>query len=317
MALKEKLLVEFSTHTNEYLSGESLAETFQVSRAAVWKAVKSLQQEGYVIDSSSTKGYCFTDQNDFLREDMIRAFSGITDTPMYVFDEVDSTNNYAKVLCAKGTPHGTLVVANHQTAGRGRQGHSFYSPKNTGLYFTLVIKPENDAFISRITPAAAVATVDAIEEITGIHPGIKWVNDLFVGTRKIAGILTEAITDFETRTMDYVIIGIGINCKEMEFPEEIQNTAASLNADRMSRSALAGALQRHLLHRTAHLDEDLMERYRKDSIVLGQKITYSRNNELFTGIAVDINDAGNLIIKKPDDSTEVLQSGEISIRNWQ
>ena len=316
MALKDELLKEFAGMPDEYVSGEALAENYHVSRAAVWKAVQALRREGWKIESSPVRGYCFTGANDFLSRDLIVSLTPDIDAPVYVFDEIGSTNTYAKQLCAMGTAHGTLVVADHQTAGRGRQGHSFYSPKQTGLYFSLVIHPDNGKMISRITPAAAVAAVEAIDEVTGIHPGIKWVNDLFLEKRKIAGILTEAVTDFETGRIEAAVIGIGINCKGMEFPEEIASLAGSLNAEKLSRSVLAASLRRHLLERTAALDEEVMALYRRDSIVLGKEITYERNGCLYEGIAEAINDAGNLIIKKPDGSQEVLQSGEISIKSW-
>ena len=316
--LKDQLLSCFSKNIDAFFSGEDLAEEYNVSRAAVWKAVKALQKEGYDIVSSS-KGYCFTAKNDFLNEEVIRANAGNPSYPIHVFDEIDSTNNYAKILAAKNAPHGTLVVADHQTAGRGRQGHSFYSPKNVGLYFSLLIKPGNAdrQMISRITPAAAVSAVEAIETITGIRPGIKWVNDLFIEKKKIAGILSEAVTDFETGKIDTVIIGIGINCKTMTFPDDIRNIATSLNANNLSRSALAGVLWERLLYWTDHLDNPaLMDLYRKDSLVLGKEITYHQNNIPYTGIAREINDEGNILIEKKDHSTMLLQSGEISIKDW-
>ena len=318
MALKDKLLEKFSANINTYFSGEELAEEFSVSRAAVWKAVRSLQNEGFDIDSSQSRGYCFTANNDFLREDLIRSHAPDVEYPVYVFDEIDSTNNYAKILCAKGAVHGTLIAANHQTAGRGRRGRSFYSPKNTGLYLSLIIQPRDSEHIFRITPAAAVAAVEAIAETTGIHTGIKWVNDLFIAERKTAGILTEAITDFETGQIDRIIIGIGINCRDSELPEDIRDTAGSLGADNLSRSVLAAALWKRLLYWCNHLDDPaLMEAYRMHSVVLGKEITYTYNNQLMQGKAVSIDDDGHLIIEKPDHSTQVLQSGEVSIRSWQ
>lgn len=318
MALKDRLLEKFSSNINTFFSGEELAEEFSVSRAAVWKAVKALQNDGFDIDASQTKGYCFTARNDFLREDMIRSHAPELTYPFFVFDETDSTNSYAKILCAKGAGHGTLIAANHQTAGRGRRGRSFYSPKNTGLYLSLIVQPSDSEHLFRITPAAAVAAVEAIEETSGIHTDIKWVNDLFIGQRKVAGILTEAITDFETGQIDRIIIGIGINCRDSELPEDIRDIAGSLGADSLSRSALAAALWKRLLYWCDHLDDPaLMDAYRRDSIVLGKEISYTQNGRAMNGRAVQIDDDGHLVIEKPDHSTEVLQSGEISIRSWQ
>ncbi len=318
MALKDLLLQKFSVNMGTFFSGEELAEEYHVSRAAVWKAVKTLRNDGYDIISDQPKGYCFTDENDFLSEEVIRSNAPEYEYPLYVLDEVDSTNNYAKILCAQNAVHGTLVAANHQTAGRGRRRNSFYSPKNTGLYMSVIIEPCGSEYLSRITPAAAVAAVEAVEETTGIHPKIKWVNDLFIENRKIAGILTEAITDFESGSIEKIIIGIGINCRPSELPGDIKETAGFLQAEHLSRSVLAAALWKRILYRCSHLDDPaLMEAYRRDSIVLGKEISYRTSGKMYSGIVREINDAGNIVIEKPDGSIEVLQSGEISIRQWQ
>ena len=317
MTLKEQLLSHFIQNQDVYLSGERLAEEFGVSRAAVWKAVKALKEDGFEIVSSGVKGYCFTSENDFLSADVIRSLSKELDAPLYVFETIDSTNNYAKVLASQNAPHGTTVIANHQSAGRGRQGHSFYSPKNTGLYFSIGLRPENTEHLSRITPAAAVAAVKAIEETCGIRPGIKWVNDLFLQKKKIAGILSEAISDFETGRISAIIIGIGINCRPMTFPDELTEIADSLNQKMLSRNALAASLRKNLLYYTDHLeDPGLMDLYRRDSLILDKELLYTQNNETFHAHVKGINDEGNLILIKPDGSEELLSSGEISVRDW-
>ncbi|MBR2595231.1 MAG: biotin--[Solobacterium sp.] len=316
MALKDELLREFSLHPMTVINGEELASRYNVSRAAVWKAVKALKSEGFDIVSSAS-GYMFTENNDFLSSEAVSRMVPEITAPVYVFEEIDSTNNYAKVLAAQNAPHGTLVLANHQTAGRGRQGHSFYSPSNSGLYFSLIIHPEHTEYISRITPAAAVSSVEAVETVTGIRPGIKWVNDLFLGKKKIAGILSEAVTDFETGRISSVIIGIGINCRTMAFPDDISHIAGSLEAESISRNALAATLRQRLLYHIDHLDDPaMMDLYRRDSIVLGKEITYTYNNGVYTGLAEAINDDGNILIKKPDGTVQTLQSGEISIKDW-
>lgn len=317
MALKDELLNTFSKNPEIFFRGEQLAEEFHVSRAAVWKAVKALKSEGYEILSSPNRGYAFSKDNDFLNAEMIRSLEPDIQAPVYVFETIDSTNNYAKVLASNNAEHGTLVVANHQSAGRGRQGHTFYSPKNLGLYFSLIIRPDSMEHISRLTPAAAVAAGETIEEICGIRPGIKWVNDLFLEKKKIAGILCEAISEFETGHMSAVIVGIGINVRPMKFPDELSSIASSLNAASVNRNVLAACLRKHLLARTADLsDPELMELYRKDSVILGKEITYTLNNESFHGIAKEINDEGNMLVEKPDGSIQLLHSGEISVRDW-
>ncbi|MBR3349866.1 MAG: biotin--[Solobacterium sp.] len=317
MTLKEQLLKRFIQNQDIYLSGSELAAEFHVSRAAVWKAVKALKEDGFEIVSSGVKGYCFTNGNDFLSADVIRSLAEEIDAPLYVFETIDSTNNYAKVLASQNAPHGTVVIANHQSAGRGRQGHSFYSPKNSGLYFSIVLRPQNTEHLSRLTPAAAVSALRAIEETCGIRPGIKWVNDLFLQKKKIAGILSEAISDFETGRISAVIIGIGINCRPMTFPDELAEIAGSLSQKTLSRNALAASLWKNLLWYTDHLeDPGLMDLYRRNSLILNQEILYTQNNETFHARVKGINDEGNLILLKPDGSEELLSSGEISVRDW-
>ena len=317
MSLKADLLKQFSLHPGEYLNGEQLAKQFSVSRAAVWKAVNALKDDGFEILSSSVRGYCASLSNDFLSEDVIKAVVPEITAPVYIFEEIDSTNNYARVLAAQNAENGTLVLANSQTAGRGRQGHTFFSPRRSGLYFSMILRPQKMDHIFRLTPAAAVSAADAIEELTGIRAGIKWVNDLFIEKKKVGGILTEAITDFETGKIESVIIGIGINIRETDFPEEIRNIAGTLDAAALSRSALAAILRRNLMNNAEHLDEaDIMNRYRNLSIVLNREITYSFNNELKTGFVQDINSEGNLVLRDENGNTAVLQSGEISIKNW-
>lgn len=315
--LKDILKIHFIDTEGEYTSGEKLAQMFGVSRAAIWKAVKALQEEGWQIESSSARGYSLPFYPDALDSDLIRSSSLDCDAPVYCFDVIDSTNNYARILAAKGAPHGTVVVADQQTAGRGRQGHSFWSPKSLGLYFSLLIRPQSTGFISRMTPAAAVAAVQAIEETAHIIPGIKWVNDLFIGKKKIAGILSEAVTDFETGTVNTVVIGIGINCHPVRFPDELSSIAGSLEDVSLKRSVLAGRLWHHLMYWTEHLDDPvLMELYRKNSIVTGKRIVYHRDNVPYEGFVRGINDDGNLIVLNDDETEILLHSGEISIKEW-
>ena len=315
MAVREELLKQLAAGKDQWVSGEIFAQQNNVSRAAVWKAVRSLQNSGLHIESSPSQGYRLADDAGILSADLIRAYEPQITAPVYVYEEIDSTNNKAKMLAASPCEHGTLVAADAQTAGRGRQGHTFYSPKKTGLYFSLIVHPQEMQFISRITPAAAVSAAEAIAEVTGIHPGIKWVNDLFYEDKKIAGILTEAITDFETRRIHTVVIGIGINCSTEVFPEELDGIASSLHAEGISRSRLAAVLRRQLLYHLEHLDDPaMMQKYRDDSIVLGHEITYVKNGTAYTAYAAGINEEGNLIAEFPDHTREILQSGEISIR---
>ncbi|MCR4950334.1 MAG: biotin--[acetyl-CoA-carboxylase] ligase [Solobacterium sp.] len=317
MNLKDKIIAKLSSQTDTFFSGEALAQEYDVSRAAVWKAIRVLQKEGHQIESSS-RGYRYLPSNDLLNREIILSLCPDISYPLIVFDTIDSTNTYAKTIASNKDAHGTLVVANHQTAGRGRRGHSFYSPENTGLYLTLIIKPERRVQeMLKVTVAAAVASVEAIEETSEAHPQIKWVNDLFIGKRKIAGILTEAIADFETGDLDAIIIGIGINIRDTELPDDIVNIAGAINDPSLTRNQLAAALWRRLLYWTDHLEsKELMDAYRRYSLLIGHTIAYEINGVKKTGNVTSINDEGNLVVNEEDGKETILSSGEVSVKDW-
>ena len=257
-------------------------------------------------------------KNDPLNEDAIRAYCTDLSYPLYVFDTIDSTNNYAKHIAASADAHGTLIVAAHQTAGRGRRGHTFYSPANCGLYLSLIIKPHAKVQdMLKVTVAAAVAAVEAIEETSDAHPKIKWVNDLFIGRRKIAGILTEAVSHPDPDEPDAIVIGIGINVRSTDLPEDIENIAGAIDDPNLKRSHLAAVLWQRLLYWTEHLDDpNLMEQYRSHSFLLGHEIIYEFNNHQYSGTVTAINDEGNLVIQNRDNEEIVLSSGEVSVKDW-
>ena len=254
---------------------------------------------------------------EYMSEEAILAYAPEITAPVIAFREIPSTNTYAKKLAGEGAVHGTLIVADSQSSGRGRQGHIFHSPGHTGLYFSLILRPKPDDPVFRLTPAAGVAAVEAIREVIGIQTGIKWVNDLFRDHKKVGGILTEAITDHTSGTITAVVVGIGINCRPMEFPAEIRDTAGTLGQEHISLCQLAAVLRRILLHYASRLnDPAFMDLYRRYSVILGREILFTRDGETYTGTACTINDEGHLGIQKPDGRIEFLQSGEISVRSW-
>ena len=318
MALKDKLLVFLANSPDTLYSGEMLAARFQVTRAAVWKAVRQLQDEGFEIGVSGGKGYSFSGRNDFLQDTLIHEYAGDASFPLHVLDTVDSTNNEARRMVLNGAADGTYIAANTQTAGRGRSGKSFYSPANTGLYVSYIMRTgESVEQLQKLTMAAAVAVCRALRECTDCDPKIKWVNDIYLGRRKVAGILTEAITDFETMRTDAVIIGIGINCRTREFPEELQETAGSLNDPALSRNKLAGRLYTYLVKCIAERnDPEILEAYREASFLPGRKISFLHNNKTLQGTAVSVNDRGGLQIVLDTGEEMTVSSGEVSILSW-
>ena len=238
------------------------------------------------------------------------------------FNSIDSTNTRARELARQGAPHGTVLVADHQSAGRGRRGRSFHSPAGSGIYMSVILRPNcAPQQIMHLTCAAAVAMCDAVEAAAGFRPGIKWTNDLVCGTRKIAGVLTEL--GFDARgNVDFAVIGIGINCcqKASDFPEDIRNIAgslASVSGHPIDRAAVAAAMvdalyrmNEELLTGKAHI----LDRYRRDCITLGKEISLVRGDEIRHGTALDIDEDGALIVRFPDGTSQAVNSGEVSVR---
>ncbi len=236
------------------------------------------------------------------------------------FDTIDSTNTRCKALALEGAPHGTLLIADRQTAGRGRLGRSFQSPGGMGVYLSVLLRPGcPPAALMHLTCAAAVAACDAVERVCGIRPGIKWTNDLVVGSRKIAGILTELVHGPQGVS---AIIGIGINCcqQPLDFPDEIREMAASLSMVTgriIDRFALAAALVESLEqmdHTLLSGRDAMMARYRADCITIGRDISLLLPDAVRHGHAEGVDDTGGLIVRFPDGHTQVIAAGEVSVR---
>lgn len=312
MSLKNDILSELFKNS-DYVSGEFLAEKYSKSRAAVWKAVKSLEKEGYRIDAVTNKGYkLFEDKNVTSAQSIKSKMKTSCDVIYYPM--VDSTNNECKRLLAKGKQGRFLVVSDCQSSGRGRQGKTFVSPAETGIYFSLVIRP-NTSFENAVTAttAASVAVCMAVESLTDKRPQIKWVNDVYLDGRKICGILTEAVTNFEDGTVDSVIVGIGINLKENAFPEELKNIVGFLDADVNKNLLVARVIDNLVKINTGDYDT-FIDYYRTHSMVIGQKIRIIKGEEQIEATALAIDRRGGLEVELENGEHTVLRSGEISIR---
>lgn len=239
------------------------------------------------------------------------------DSVLY-FDSIDSTNTRAKLLAAQGAPQGTVLIAGHQTGGRGRLGRSFSSPGGMGVYMSVILRPNcPPAELMHLTCAVAVAMCDAVEASAHFRPGIKWTNDLVFQGRKLAGILTE-LGISPQGLVDYAVIGVGLNCcqKASDFPEEIRNMAGSLamiSGKEIDRSRVAAAMIEALRH--MDLADRSMDRYRADCITLGRDVSLVKaDGTVRYGYALDIDAEGALIVRFPDGSLETVNSGEVSVR---
>ena len=316
MTVKERLLSILEQANGKELSGQELAERLGVSRQAVWKAMNGLKEDGFLIDAASSKGYVIRESGDFLSAEAVREHlpDSLKKIPVLVYDSVDSTNLCAKRLAADGAENGTLVIAKEQTEGRGRRGHSFYSPDKTGLYMSLLILPDRSfSDFSLYTVCAANAVCEAVEGLCKKEPQIKWVNDIFLDGKKICGILTEATADMESGGVDSVIIGIGVNITTDDFPGEITDVAGSIGGG-TTRSRLAAAITAELHRELESPPEEIIERYKRRSLVLGKEVSFVRGEQRYTATAEDIAPNGELVVRLPDGTVMKLNSGEISVK---
>lgn len=323
MGTKEKLLSLFEEQKGTYLSGEEIAERLSVSRTAVWKAVKSLRNEGYEIDAVQNKGYSLSVKTDILSAQGIRKYlnSACGSLELHVLSETGSTNTLLREKANAGTAEGCTLLANTQTEGRGRLGRSFYSPVDTGIYMSILLRPAglSAGQAVKLTTMAAVAACEAIEEVSKKQAQIKWVNDIYMDGKKVSGILTEASLGLEDGSLDYVVLGIGINAYPPAegFPKEIDQIAGAVFRERQNdgKNRLAAAFLNHFMDDyTAGKIEDHVEKYRERSLVIGKEITVLSSVGGEKALALDVDEECRLIVQYQDGRTERLSSGEISIR---
>jgi len=303
------------------VSGGDLARQLGLSRSAVWKAIQQLRAEGYDIQAATNRGYYLRPGQDVFSAAEIagRCGGGEIGRNMEFHREIDSTNIRAKVMAIAGAEHGTVVLAERQQAGHGRFGRAFYSPENSGVYLSIILRPKLAADRAVLTTAmAAVAVARAVEAVADVRAEIKWVNDVYIVGRKVCGILCEAGLDFESGQMQYVVMGIGVNVAPMVFPPELASIATSISNEwgkAVSRSAFTAALLDEINALYPQLETGaFMEEYRERSNVIGREITVLRGDERYSAVAMDIDGAGSLIVQRADGVIETLHSGEISLR---
>lgn len=325
---KEYIIFQLQNNSETFISGEDLAKALNISRAAISKIIKEIKNEGIVIESVPNKGYKLSSTNDLISRDIIKNSlqkNGFN-LDVYFHKIVNSTNLEAKRLILNSSiPNPSLIIANEQSQGKGRFGKIFFSPKNSGIYFSIIENSftnlKNSTFITICT---ALAITRAIEKLTGFSTQIKWVNDIFFNGKKICGILTEAITNFETGEIEKLIIGIGINFSTIDFPKELESAGSlfsplSLNSNKITRNDL-------IINIVTELDlffknfnslnyREIIEEYKSKSNILGKEVLVTLpNTPPFSAIAVDIDEFGHLIIKKESNEILSLNYGEVSIK---
>ncbi len=322
MSIRSELITELLKNKGDYISGEALSKKMFCSRNAVWKAVNSLKAGGFEIKSSTKLGYKLMSVPDIPDEDTVKGFLGaFGDTvDITVLDTAASTNDSVKELAAQGAKEGTVVIALNQTMGKGRLGRSFYSPRNTGVYLSILLRP--DIPLSEclmITSAAAVATAQAIEAVSYKKALIKWVNDIYVDGKKVCGILTEASTDIEVGGLSYAVVGIGVNISDPPggFPDELKDKVGSVfgKGPAVSRAELSAEIIRRFFALYKNLpNRDFLKEYADRSLIIGKQISVINGGESREATALEIDKNCRLKVRFLDGSEKWLSSGEVSVK---
>lgn len=339
MQTKEKVLEYLSRNKNSFVSGEKLAEICGVSRAAIWKTVKTLRDEGFNIEGTTGGGYVLKGIFDVFSADLFKAcffenYPEFKNSTIECFSEIDSTNSYAKRLLAKAgnlydsngnlTEDGrqlsdSIYFAEKQTAGRGRMGRTFYSPAKTGIYISMIYAPKGGIKSpAQITAFTAVAVRRAIKKTCGIDAEIKWINDLFYNGKKICGILAEGVTNFENGTIEAAVDGIGVNIHDNDlFSAELKKIAGGIEKN-VSRCELAAAVAGETLRIFHENPKEIIKEYKDASLLIGKEIqvhpVISTEEGVYSAKAIDIDENAGLVIQTENGKIRTLSSGEVRVR---
>lgn len=323
--IKENIISILESNKGLFISGEKIANDLKVSRTAIWKAIKSLKNDGYNINSVSNKGYALSKETDILSSKVIKnnMLKYADKFNFIIHKTVASTNIIARELAINGAESGTVVIAEEQTSGYGRNGKSFFSPYGIGIYMSIILNLEKEKKIfnsSFITTAAAMAVSKSIEEISNENTQIKWVNDVFINGKKVCGILTEGAFSFEDGKLDYAVIGIGVNVNFPKdgFPKELNNIAASINsknnANSNTKSDIRNILVAKILENLYDYyfnDVNFYEEYKKRSFLIGKKVSININNKEHIVKVLDIDKTFALVAKFQDGKIDKIVSGSI------
>lgn len=320
--MKNEILRLLKTSEN-YISGQQLCDAFQVSRTAVWKVIEQLKKEGYEIEAVRNRGYRLTKSPDVLSEaEVLSALhTKWAGNEVVCYEETDSTNNRAKEAGEKGAASGMIFLTESQTAGKGRRGRSWVSPPGENIYMSLLLRPDIDpSKAPMLTLVMGLSVAEAIRQVTEADARIKWPNDIVVGKKKVCGILTEMAT--EIQCINYVVIGVGMNIHQKEFPEELNEVATSLYLEtekNYQRSEiLAAVLERFEENYDTFLKSQdlsgLREAYNAILVNCNQTVRVLEPGNEYEAVAEGIDSAGELIVTLPDGEKKSVFAGEVSVR---
>ena len=315
-------ILKILRETGDYVSGQEICEKLGVSRTAVWKVIRQLQEEGYQVDAARSRGYCIIDGPDVMTAEEVES---LLDTewagkPVVYYPETDSTNIRIRHLGDEGAPHGTLAVADRQTAGRGRRGRTWESPGGSCIYMSILLRPDlAPEKAPMLTLVMACGVAEGIMDCADVKVQIKWPNDIIVSGKKLAGILTEMSTQVDY--INHVTVGVGINVNVQNFPEEIQ-TATSLLSEtgtQTKRAPVIAAVMKHFEenYKIFMQTEDmsgLMKKYSSLLVNQGREVLILEKDAEYKAYAEGINQKGELVVRREDGTVENICAGEVSVR---
>ena len=323
--MKNKILEELKANSGQAVSGEEMSRKLGISRTAVWKHIGRLRSEGYRIESQTNSGYKLVGSADVLSVNELEPLlhTDFIGRNIIYLDNIDSTNNYAKKAAEEPFKEGTVVIAEEQSAGKGRLGKYWVSPRGKGIWMSIMLKPDiMPADAPKLTIVAAYAVANALWSCCGLEARVKWPNDIVAGGKKLCGILTEMSA--EEDEIKYVVIGIGINAnlEVDDFGPEVSSIATSVSIEKgrnISRKALVASVLEEFEKvykdfATTGSIKFFLEEYKNKSAVLGKEIRVINRKEEITGLAVDISEKGHLLVRLGDGSLREVMSGEVSVR---
>lgn len=321
-ASEEMVLAFLAEAGDEYVSGEAISDKLGLSRAAVWKHVHALRAQGYRIEAAPARGYRLREIPDRLGELELRPLLGTHDLGQVVhwYEEVGSTNDVAKELAEAGALHGEVVVAEHQTAGRGRRGRGWSSPPRRNLYLSVILRPDlPPARAPELTLLASVAVCQAVRQAGIPGAAIKWPNDVLAGGRKLAGVLTEMAAEVERVQWLVLGVGVNVNATEDDFPPELRAVATSLLVARgapvpraLFAAALLTGLEEWLDRHAADGFGPVRSAWREMSDTLGREVRVRAGGADLVGVAEDVDEAGALLVRTASGLERVV-AGDVEL----
>ncbi len=317
--MKKNTLFHLERSHGKYVSGTAIAQACGCSRMAVSKAVAELRAEGAVIESSTKCGYKLTKSTDTTYPCSIKAYlSDEYTADVYTHPSIVSTNDEAKRLASGGAAHGTIISADTQSGGRGRRGNRFHSPDRSGIYMSVIIKPQLGRTDVLYTVAAAVAVRRVLDRYSEQNAEIKWVNDIYISDRKVCGILCEAVTELESGEITAVICGIGVNLTPPSggFPDDIKNKAGYVSEKSISKAKVIAEIAQELLLVLTLDNTEVMIEYSSNMMLISRNIYYREGEELKNAKVLSVDMTGGLVVCDSEKNIKTLRSGEVHLEKF-